>query len=265
VKYNNQHAVITGASSGIGLEFARQLHKNGATVTLVARREQRLNHLASELNAIRPNSAHVFICDLASESCLELEKYLALEKVDILVSNAGRGSFGYFEQLNVNKEVDMVQLNLVAPLKLMHAVIPQMKTRKSGAIISVASIAAFQPLPLMSTYAATKSFNLIHAIGLRHELKEFGVKVITLCPGPTETEYAQVAGVPKDWNGIYHDSAESVVAGALRALDKNQAWITPGIRSRSLAFFARLLPLDFTSAISRRILSKAALKANLPD
>lgn len=255
--YLNKVALITGASSGIGAEFARQLHTRGARVILVARRQERLTEMAQQFNAERSASAEVLVTDLLGEGTSNLERYLENHEIDILVSNAGKGSFGRFETLDRNQEEDLVRLNLIVPLRLMHAVIPQMKRRRSGAILSVSSIAAFQPLPYMSTYAATKAFNLNHALGLRHELAEFGISVVALCPGPTATEYHTVAGIPDEWSASYHDSVVKVVTGALRALDTNQAWITPGLRSRLLSFFARLLPLDFTTAISRRILSGA--------
>jgi short-subunit dehydrogenase len=255
--YINKIALITGASSGIGAEFARQFHALGARVILVARREDRLQAIAAELNAVRPKSTQVIVADLLGAGLSDLERFLLNEPVDILICNAGKGSFGRFENLNLDQEEELVRLNLVVPLRLMHAVIPQMKKARSGDIISVASIAAFQPLPYMSTYSATKAFNLNHALGLRHELAEFGIKVITLCPGPTATEYHSAAGIPEQWSASYHDSAREVVSGAIAALDRNQAWVTPGIRSRTLAFFARLLPLDFTTWISRRVLSGA--------
>ena len=249
--------LITGASSGIGAEFARQFHALGARVILVARREDRLLQMAAEFNAVRPESAEIFVADLLGAGLNNLERYLENEHIDLLVCNAGKGSFGRFEALNCDQEEDLIRLNLIAPMRLMHAVIPQMKKSRAGSIISVASIAAFQPLPYMSTYSATKAFNLNHVLGLRHELAEFGIKVIALCPGPTATEYHSAAGIPKEWSASYHDSAPDVVRGAITALDRNQAWVTPGVRSRMLAFLARILPLDFTTGISRRILSGA--------
>jgi uncharacterized protein len=255
--FNKKTALITGASSGIGAEFARQLHALGAKVILVARRQDRLKQMAEEFNAIRSDSAEILVSDLLTTGLNDLERYIEKEHIDLLVCNAGKGSFGRFETLNRDQEEELVRLNLIAPLRLMHAVIPQMKKARAGSIISVASIAAFQPLPYMSTYSATKAFNLNHALGLRHELAEFGIKVIALCPGPTATEYHSAAGIPEEWSASYHDSAVDVVKGALAALVRNQAWITPGFRSRTLTFFARILPLDFTTGISRRILSGA--------
>ena len=259
MNYHNKTAVITGASSGLGVAFANQLHSAGANVILVARREDRLQKAVDDFNRTRENSARHVACDLASSDIERVISLLTDERVDILVSNAGRGSFGRFENLRIDQELQMVQLNLVAPMQLMHAVIPQMKLRREGIIISVASIAAFQPLPFMSTYSATKSFNLNHAVALRHELKEFGIRVVALCPGPTATEYADSAGIPPAWQGIYHDQAESVVRGAFRALESGWSWITPGVRSRFVVALSHLLPLEITTMITKRLLNGAAV------
>lgn len=250
-------AVITGASSGIGEEFARQLHEQGATVVLVARRLERLEALAATFNQARPNSARVFRCDLASQEISLLEQYLQTNRVDLLLCNAGKGSFGRFEKLSRDGEEELVRLNAIAPLRLMHAVVPQMKERRRGTIISVASIAGFQPLPYMSTYAATKSFNLVHLIGLRHELKEFGITLHCLCPGPTETEFGGVARVPGEWTGGHRDSVTQVVRDCLRAVSRKQAWVTPGIRSKALCLLSRVIPMDWSTRVARYTLTGA--------
>ena len=250
-------AVITGASSGIGEEFARQLHAQGATVILVARRLERLEALATAFNQVRLGSAQALRCDLASAELSRLEQYLETNHVDLLLCNAGKGSFGRFEKLSRDGEEELVRLNAIAPLRLMHAVIPQMKARRSGTIISVASIAGFQPLPYMSTYAATKSFNLIHLIGLRHELREFGITLHCLCPGPTETEFGGVARVPGEWTGGHRDDVSEVVRDSLRALARKRAWITPGLRSKALCLLSRLVPMDWSTRAARYTLSGA--------
>lgn len=250
-------ALVTGASSGIGEEFARQLHHQGMNIILVARRAAKLEQICQDLNHVRSDSAQIFVCDLSTDDLQCLEKFVAENHIDILVSNAGRGSFGRFETIDRDAEEEMVRLNLIAPLRIMHAVIPQMKKRRAGAILSVASIAAFQPLPYMSTYAATKSFNLIHSQGLRFELAEFGIRVLAVCPGPTETEFAGVARVPGEWTGIYRDSVSQVVSESLRALEKNQGWITPCLRSKVLCLLSRITPIAISTALARRSLRGA--------
>lgn len=255
--------VITGASAGIGAEFARQLHAMGASLLLLARREDRLNALCAELNSKRANSARFIVTDLSDSKQLEqTAQSLSTERVDLLINNAGRGSFNYFEKLSVEEELQMVRLNIDAALRLSHAVIPQMKSRKNGAIIYLSSIAGFTPLPYMSTYAATKAFDLFHSLGLRAELAQFGVRVLCVCPGPTATEFGGVARVPGEMTSISRDSAELVVSQSLEALGKNRALIVPGVRSGLLALGARILPLSLTAWLVERAL-RGSLRAAL--
>ena len=197
MNFKDATVLVTGASAGIGKEFARQFHGLGSSLILVARREDRLRDACDEFNKIRDGSARFFCVDLAKddERMEELLSYIRGNRIDILVNNAGRGSFGYFHTLSLDDELEMVALNVSATLKLSHSVIPQMKERRSGAIISVSSVVGFQPLPFMATYAATKVFNLNHALSLRHELSEYGIRVLTVCPGPTETEFKGVANL----------------------------------------------------------------------
>lgn len=246
-----KYALITGASSGIGQEFARQIHRRGLDVVLVARRLERLREIEGECNRQRPDSARVIQCDLSTSQTHEVEDFIESHQIDMLVCNAGKGSFGRFESLTREGEEEMVMLNVLAPMRLMHAVIPQMKKRRAGAIISVSSIAGFQPLPYMSTYAATKAFNFSQALGLRYELAEFGIAVMALCPGPVETEFGGVARVPGEWSGIFRDSTEDVVGAALRALDRRAAWITPCLRSKFLCLLSRIIPVEISTRAAR--------------
>lgn len=260
-------AVITGASSGIGAEFARQLHRRGAAVILIARRKLELETLCNELNAQRPNSAEFIVADLSKRGTdpqiLSLDgvcEILKSRSVDILINNAGFGSFGKFENLDLKREEQMVALNLIAPLVLCHALIPQMKNRRSGAILAVSSVAAFQPIPYMATYAATKGFNFMHAMALRNELSEFGIKVVTLCPGPTATEFGGVARVPGHVTGMFRDSVETVVAKAISALEHNRPFVVPGMRSWFMSLLSRLVPKALSTYLTKR-----TLQSILPD
>jgi short-subunit dehydrogenase len=255
--FADKTAIITGASSGIGLEIARLLHQHGCHVTLVARREELLKSEVAAMNSIRSSSARAFPCSLLAPDRSRIEDLVRSESFDILIANAGRGSFGYFESLSIDSEMEMIELNIVAPARLMHAAIPAMKIKRAGVILTVSSIAAFQPLPYMSTYSATKAFNLNHAIALRQELKSFGVRVISLCPGPTLTEYHTRAGIPAGWSAAYHDHAQRVAEGAIYAIQHNLDWITPGFRSGWLARLARIMPLSISTMIAERILAQA--------
>lgn len=263
MKINSSHtALITGASSGIGKEFARQVHGLKARVILVARRKDLLEELAAELNNKRPDFAEILAADLTKEEDLKkVSDYIKANKIDLLVNNAGRGSFNYFEKLNVEDEINQVKLNIIATQKLAHAIIPQLKERKEGAIISVSSIAAFQPLPFMATYAATKSFNYMHSLALREELKPFNVKVLVVCPGPTATEFGGVARVPGTLTGIARDSAEMVVASALKALSKNKAVVITGFRSKIMSLVSKFLPKTLSTARVGRGLRAILLKS----
>ncbi len=255
------HALVTGASAGIGLAFARQLHSQGASVTLVARRRDRIEAECARLNQARRGSAVPLCADLTEQASMEaILKYIRENRIDILVNNAGRGSLGYFEELDIDDEIAEVSLNVLATLRLAHAVIPQMKARRTGAIISVSSIAGFQPLPFMATYAATKAFNLYHSMALREELSSYGVQVLTVCPGPTETEFlgAYTSGVRMPIAG--RDSAEAVVSQALRALRYNRAFIVTGWRSRLLSLGSRLFPMIISTRISKLMLQSAVNK-----
>lgn len=238
--------LITGASSGLGVEYARQFHARGDNLVLVARREDRLQELCEELNAQRANSARYMATDLATEGgCIKVEEFIRNNQIDILVNNAGRGSYGTFDSIELKKELEMVALNVVAPMRLTHAVIPQMKARRQGAIIMLASVAGFQPVPYMTTYAATKAYDLFHALGLRYELAPFGVKVVAICPGPTATEFRQASGVPNYTEGQTFGTASEVVRESLNALEKNYAWLVPCLKVKVIFFFMRLLPLSF--------------------
>lgn len=249
----NKSVLITGASAGLGVEFARQCHAGGATVTLVARRGDLLQKIVDELNIKRPASADFIACDLG-QNVQPVIDFIKATRVDILVNNAGRGSFGYFDNLSIEEELQMVALNVAATLKIAHAVIPQMKARGSGVIIAVSSIVAFQALPYMATYSATKSFNLAHALALRHELSDFGIKVIALCPGPTETEFGGVARIPGTLTGVPRDSAAAVVSTCLSRLDQNPSIIVPSLKSKLLSYPSKFLPRTVCSWLGKKAL-----------
>ncbi len=258
MKYIDKTVLVTGASSGIGKEFVHQFHNLGANVILVARRKELIEEIANNLNDEREYSARFITCDLTKEKDISnLETFLKEETIDILINNAGRGSFGCFEKLDIDDEVNQVCLNINSNIKLAHIVIPQMKERKSGAIVNLSSIAAFQPLPFMATYAGTKAFNFFHSLALREELKSFGIKVLALCPGPTATEFGGVARVPGTISGITRERAEDVVSQAIRALEKGKSYIvTTGLKSKTMAFLSWFLPKRLSTAFLGRGLKK---------
>lgn len=229
-------ALVTGASSGIGAEFARALSRRDYEVILVARRRQRLEQLASELG-----SAHVVECDLSSDAASLPAKVAELGlEVDLLVNNAGFGTWGRFVELDPEHEVDQIRLNCEAVVVLTRAFLPRMVERGSGGVINVASTAGMQPLPYEAVYSATKAFVRTFTLALRAELRGTGVKVLNVDPGPVSTEWQAVAGYPSPDTtlGVPGKVEPSVVVEqSLRAFDRGRASIVPGAVIR---WFVRL-------------------------
>ena len=259
VDFSGKTALITGGSAGIGAEFARQLHGRGCNLWLVARRAENLATVAAPLNAARPGSVVWDTIDLSQrkDGLDRLLELISTRTVDILINNAGRGSFGHLETIDRETEAELIATNVLASTMITHAVVPQMKLRRSGAIVSVSSVAGFQPLPYMATYSGTKAFNVVQALALRHELKPFGIRVVTLCPGPTETEFAGVARIEGHITGSKRDPVDFVVAEGIRALERNKAFIVPGARSALMSLGSRLLPKDFTTWVCEKMLRGA--------
>ena len=219
-------ALITGASSGIGDQFARQLARRGYELILVARRKDRLEQLAEQV----ASSAHVIECDLASEAdklAGNVEKLGA--DVDLLVNNAGFGLRGHFLELDAEREAEMVRVNCEAVVRLTHAFVPGMVERGRGGVITVASTAGMQPLPYETTYAASKAFAISFMEALSMELRGTGVRALVVNPGPVKTEWQAVAGYDENTRtmpGMI--SAEQCVADALRAYDRGKRSMIPG-------------------------------------
>ena len=234
-------ALITGASAGLGAEFARQLSAKGHRLVLVARRKERLDELAAELGNARavemdlsePAAAERLMADVANHG----------EHVDMLINNAGFGLTGRFAELDGKRQREMIDLNCGALTELTHAVLPGMIERRSGGILNIASTAAFQPGPGMAVYFATKAFVLSFSEALHDEVKRHGVKVSCLCPGPTRTEFRSVSGFdPKGPLGKLSADAASVVRAGLNGLERNRAVVVPGFANKAISQVNRLLP-----------------------
>jgi short-subunit dehydrogenase len=237
-------ALVTGASAGIGVEFAKQLAPLGYDLVLVARRRDRLDALAAELTASSPGlRAHVLVADLAlPEAPAEIAAELARRSldVDLLVNNAGFGWHGRFVKSDPDNAARMIAVNVGALVALSNAFVPAMVARKRGGVINVGSTASFQPVPNMAVYGATKAFVLSFTEALHEEVRASGVSVVALCPGATTTEFFAVAGdfqVP----GPKRTSAD-VVRTALRALAKNQAVVVDGPINQGMSASVRFLP-----------------------
>jgi short-subunit dehydrogenase len=219
-------ALITGASAGIGEEFARQLAGRGYDLILVARRRDRLEQLAEQV----PTTAHVIECDLVADAATlpgEVEQ-LGVD-VDLLINNAGFGLRGRFLELDPVREAEIVRVNCEAIVTLTHAFVPGMVERRRGGVITVASTAGMQPLPYEATYGASKAFAISFMEALWMELRGTGVKVTVVNPGPVKTEWQSVAGYDESTPippGII--SAEQCVSDALRAYDRDKRSMIPG-------------------------------------
>jgi uncharacterized protein len=219
-------ALITGASSGIGEEFARQLAARGYELVLVARRKERLEQLAEEL----PTTAHIVPSDLATEAEKLHGKVTKLGvDIDLLVNNAGFGLRGRFADLDPEREAEMVRVNCEAVVTLTHAFLPAMIERGSGGVITVASTAGMQPVPYETTYAASKAFAVSFMEALSMELRGTGVKCLVVNPGPVKTEWQSTAGYDEDTRvmpGMI--SAERCVKDSLEAYDRGKRSVIPG-------------------------------------
>jgi short-subunit dehydrogenase len=245
-------ALITGASAGLGVEFARQLSKRGHRLVLVARRKERLEELARELGNARAVEMDLSKSGAATKLVAELEQHG--ETVDLLVNNAGFGLIGRFAELDAKRERQMIDLNVGTLSDLCRAVAPAMVERKSGGIVNVASTAAFQPGPNMAVYFATKAFVLSLTEALHEELKPHGIKVSCLCPGPTRTEFGDVAGF--GGNGLFDKvamNAPEVVKAGLEGLDKNKAVVIPGVVNKVGAVSGRFAPRSVVRKIAGAI------------
>jgi short-subunit dehydrogenase len=248
----NNVTLITGASAGLGTEFARRLSKRGHRLVLAARRKDRLDELASELG-----NARAVAIDLSKKGAagkLMADIKAVGEEVDVLVNNAGFGLIGRFAELDAGRLRQMIDLNVGTLTDLCRAVAPQMIARRSGAILNVASTAAFQPGPNMAVYFATKAFVLSFTEALHEELKPHGVRVSCLCPGPTRTEFGEVAGF--GGNGLFDrvamESSEVVEAG-LKGLDKNHGVVVPGWMNKVTASSTRFAPRTLVRKIAGAI------------
>ena len=245
-------ALVTGASAGLGVEFARQLSERGHRLVLAARRKDRLDELAKELGKARAVAIDLSKKDSAARLLADLEANG--ETVDLLVNNAGFGLIGRFAELDAKRERQMIDLNVGTLTDLCRAVAPQMIARKRGGILNVASTAAFQPGPKMAIYFATKAFVLSLSEALHEELKPHGVKVSCLCPGPTRTEFGEVAGF--GGNGMFDKvamNAPEVVKAGLDGLEKNKAVVIPGLINKTVAVSGHFAPRSVVRKIAGAI------------
>jgi short-subunit dehydrogenase len=254
--------LITGASSGIGETFARKLAAQGHDVLLVARSEDKLIALCNELGLNHNVRAQYFVADLSQPDAparlLEETRERNLE-IELLINNAGFGSMGEFGKLDLNRELNMIDLNVRSLVELTHLFLQPMRERGSGSIINVASTASFQPVPFMATYAATKAFVLSFSEALWEENRTYGVKVMALCPGVTETGFFDASRMKRP-PGRISQTSEQVVDVALRALKRGKSSVISGWPNRITVETERVVPrsliLRVVGAIMRPYLEK---------
>ena len=259
MQLNNCNALITGASSGIGREFARQLANRARTLILVARRSERLADLRDELLNRNPNlNVHVCVVDLADKAQIEfLIDSLAHDKigVDLLINNAGVGDSGPFAKSDTARNEQMLLVNVVALTSLTRHLLPQMIAKRRGGILNVSSSAGFLPIPGDAVYAATKAYVTSFSEAIRVELRGKGVSVCAVCPGPVNTEFQEVAsrtGVqPGRGSKIFFVSTRRVVRDGLAALEADRPLVIPGFAMKFAMLVTRLFPMPVVRLILR--------------
>lgn len=245
--------LITGASSGIGEEFAKQLAEKKQSLILVARSTVKLDQLAKELINKYQIQVHVIVQDLSKiNSAEELFKKcqdLKLE-VNFLINDAGIGLIGEFETHNLNKIQEMILLNIMTVTKLTYLFLPDLK-KHQGTLLNVASQVAFEPAPYMAAYGATKSYVLSFTEALRVELRESKVKVMALCPGPTYTRFFERANSSPEQINFKFRTPEEVVSSGIKGLENGQAITIPGYENRVFTFLTRLMPRTLLAKLSQ--------------
>src|SRR5215472_14198032 len=252
-------SLVTGASSGLGAEFARQLAARGSGLVLVARSADRLAALADELRARDRVTVTTLPADLSlADEVSRVAAAAATTEVGVLVNNAGFGTYGTFADLDTGREHDEVMVNAVAAVDLAHAVLPGMLARRRGGIITVASSIAFQPSPQQAVYGATKAFALAFSEALWAETRGSGVRILGLCPGPVATGFFASLGDPAATTSvIYRRMADpaDVVKAALRGFDRDTMTVIPGLRTRFLAQGYRYFPRTVMARMAGRLLA----------
>src|SRR5579859_3871331 len=257
--WSGKWALVTGASAGIGKALAEELARGGTNLVLTARRRERLEELAQQLGDSRKIQTRIFVSDLterdAPEKIFQFTKLQGIE-IELLINNAGFGAYGEFPTVETRRLTDMVHVNCAAVVHLTRLYLPEMVARRRGYVLIVASTASFQSVPYISTYAATKSFDLLLAEGLAEEMKPYGVRVCALCPGTTTSEFHELAGHPSHARGR-EQTAETVVQNGLRALAAGKSYVISGMGNYLGAHGERLVP--------RRLVTRVAAKMFRPS
>ena len=253
--WQGKWAVVTGASAGIGDAIAVALAEAGVNLVLTARRRDRLDALAERLQSTSSVQTKVIVADLRQPEAPQ-QIFDATEgsgmTVDLLINNAGFGEYGEFTQSRIGNQLDMVQVNCTAVVHLARLYLPVMVGRGRGAVMIVASTASYQPVPYLTTYAATKVFDRFLAEALAEEVKRHGVRVSALCPGPTESEFNQVAGARPDENRSAQTAREVAIRG-LEGLARGKRWTIPYASGRLQVFAQRFVPRTVVTGAAEKM------------
>jgi hypothetical protein len=255
-----KYALVTGASSGLGWEFSLQLAQKGYNLIISSRREDRLQSLKAEIKNFSNVKVEIIEADLSSISgARRIINFVEKRKVNVeyLVNNAGYGYYGNFSDKSYMFWAEMLNVNLSSVVFLTSHLINQMKEKNTGKIMFVSSVAGFMPVPYFTVYAAAKSFVLHFAEGLAEELKDTGVKVSVLCPGPTDTEFFQTASEGK---GIKQtrgfDDPAVVVSQAISKLEKGKRVIVPGFKNKVQVFFTKISGRNLVTKVAAIVINK---------
>ena len=261
--WGNKWALVTGASAGIGRALAIELAGGGTHLILTARRRDRLEDLAAHIRSLRDVRIELFPFDLARPNAPD--EIFAFTKgqgidLDLLVNNAGFGAYGDFYRADLARHLEMIQVNISAVVHLTRLYLPRMVERRRGDILSLASTAAFQAVPFITTYAATKAFDLLFGEGLAEEVRPYGVRVCVLCPGSTITEFHAVAGQPKRTQRR-QETPEKVARSGLRALAAGKSVVISGAANA----YRRRRSASSRAAQSRALRPRCFVLANSSD
>jgi len=251
-EWKGKWALVTGASAGIGVALAEELAVGGAHLVLTARRLDRLEEVAKSLGKKHGIQTQVLATDLVRREAPQQIYDFTREKglrIDLLINNAGFGQYGELHQVETQRLLDMVEVNCTAVVHLTRLFLPDMVARRSGDILILASTASFQAVPYISTYAATKAFDLLFAEGLAEEMKPYGIRVCALCPGSTESEFHAVAQ-QEQFTAKKQEPADKVARTGLQALAEGKSYVISGLGNYLGAHSQRLVPRSVVTRIA---------------
>src|SRR5215470_5786687 len=254
-EWKGKWALVTGASAGIGVALAEELAAGGTHLVLTARRLDRLQEVAADLRKQHGIQTQVYATDLAKREAPQRIYDFCKEKglrIDLLINNAGFGQYGELPQVETQRLIDMVEVNCTAVVHLTRLFLPDMVAQRGGDILILASTAAFQAVPFISTYAATKAFDLYFAEGLAEEMKSYGIRVCALCPGSTESEFHSVAG-QEQFTAKNQEPAHKVAHTGLQALAAGKSYVISGLGNYLGAHSQRIVPRRVVTGIAAKM------------